>query len=131
MTNNKELAVKFWKAANEGDLDILSTLVSDDCRFLHSDVSGKKQVVQHFKPDPQRKGEQRVQRFTADGDVVVVESIWSGNAYGPYFDSLMGKTSSGKRFEVPIVTIMEFKNGLIKTFNAVFNELELKQILTE
>jgi ketosteroid isomerase-like protein len=131
MTNNKELAVKFWKAANEEDLDTLSTLVSDDCRFLHSGVSGKKQVVQHFKQDPQLKGEQRVQRFTADGDVVVVESIWSANAYGRYFDSLIGKTSSGKRFDVPMVIIMVFKDGLIKTLNAVFNELELKQILTE
>ena len=130
MTNNKALAEKFLKAANEGDLETLATLVADDCYFRHSDVSGKEQVVQHFKSDPELKWGQRIRRFTAEDNVVVVETTWHGNVAGPYFEYLLGEKITGKKFELPMVMIMEFENGLLKTLNCVFNELQIKRSLT-
>ena len=130
MTNNKVLAERFWKAANEGDLDTIASIVADDCYFLHSDVSGKEQVVKHFKPEPELKWGQRVSRFTAEDNVVVVESTWHGNVAGPYFEYLLGEIVPGKTFELPMAMIMEFENGLLKTLNCIFNELELKRSLS-
>jgi len=129
--NNKSLAKKFWKAANEGDLETLATLVADDCYFLHSDVNGKEQVVQHFNPDPKPDWGQRIGRMIAEDNIVVVESVWHGKANGPYFDYLLGEKSTGKQFELPMIFIMEFEDGLLKTFNEFYNELDLKRSLTE
>ena len=129
--NNKALAAKFWKAANEGDLEILASLVADDCYFIHSDVRGKEQVVQHFNLDPKPDWGQRIGRMIAENNIVVVESIWHGKAAGPYFDYLLEGKSTGKQFELPMVFIMEFEEGLLKTFNEFFNELDLKRSLTE
>ena len=131
MTNNKALARKFWKAVNEGDLDTLETLVAEDCRLLHSDVSGKEQVVKHFKPDPELNWGQKIRRIIAEDNVVVVETTWHGNATGPYFEYLLGEKTTGKKFELPMVKIMEYEDGLLTTLNEVFNELELKRLLTE
>ena len=131
MTNNKAIAEKFMKAINEGDLDTLETLVADDCRFLHSDVSGKEQVVKHFKPDPELYFGQRVRRLIAEDSVVVVETTWHGNAVGPYFEYLLGEKPTGNTFELPMAMIMEFENGLLKKLNCIFNELELKRSLAE
>ena len=97
MTNNKALAEKFWKAANEGDLETLATLVADDCYFIHSDVSGKEQVVQHFNLDPKPEWDQRIDRMIAEDNVVVVESTWHGKATGPYFDYLLEGKATGKK----------------------------------
>ena len=130
MTNNKAIAEKFMKAINEGDLDTLRTLVADDCRFLHSDVSGKEQVVKHFKPDPELYFGQRVRRLIAEDSVVVVETTWHGNAVGPYFEYLLGEKPTGKRFELPMVWIMKFEDGLLKTLYEYYNELDLKRSLS-
>ncbi len=61
----------------------------------------------------------------AEGDTVVAEYIWSGTHTGEY----MGYPATNKRVVLPVVDILEFKEGKIKLLKDYFNTVVLDQQL--
>ena len=128
MNKNKHVAEAFWKAVNERDWDSFLEYLTPDCEYIYSNSKGKQAVLSHF-----RDGEgvdmnfhQKLERITAEDDVVVVETIWSGD----HTQDMMGIPASGRRFEVSMVFIMEFRDELISSIKSMFNEGDLARALT-
>ena len=69
---------------------------------------------------------QKVERIISEDDVVVVETTWSGD----HTQDMMGIPASGKHFEIPMVFIMEFRAGLIKSIKSIFNEGDVTRSLS-
>ena len=128
MSNNKHVAEAFWNAANNRDWDSFLKYLTPDCEYVYSNTKGKQAVLSHFKDGGGKdmNFHQKVERITAEDDVTVVETLWSGD----HTQDMMGIPASGRRFEVPMVFIMEFRDGLISSIKSMFNEGDLARALT-
>jgi steroid delta-isomerase-like uncharacterized protein len=128
MSNNKQVAKAFWKAVNERDWDSFLDYLTPDCEYIYANLKGKQAVLSRFKDGTgiDMNFHQKVERITAEDDVVVVETTWSGE----HTQDMMGIPASGRRFEVPMVFIMEFRDGLISSIKSMFNEGDLTRALS-
>ena len=128
MSNNKQVAEAFWKAVNERDWDSFVDYLTPDCEYVYSNTKGKQAVLSHFKDGGgmDMNFYQNVERITAEDDVAVVETTWSGN----HTQDMMGIPASGRRFDVPMVFIMEFRDELISSIKSMFNEGDITRALT-
>ncbi len=70
---------------------------------------------------------QKIDRVTAEGDVVVCEATWSGN----HIMEILGVPATGKSFECPVVYVMEFDQGLVKRLRSVFRDQRFQNAVTE
>lgn len=128
MSNNKQVADALWKAANERDWDSFLDCLTPECEYVHANVKGKQAVLSHFKGGGgiDMNFHQKVERIISEDDVVVVETTWSGD----HTQDMMGIPASGKHFEIPMVFIMEFRAGLIKSIKSIFNEGDVTRSLS-
>ena len=122
MTDNKTVAQAFWDALNTQNWDKLASLITSD--FQHdNDVDfyyGKDASIDLFKAMSIEGLDffQKMDRVTAEGDIVVCEATWSGN----HIMDVLGVPATGKYFECPVVYVMEFDQGLVKRLRSVFRD---------
>ena len=127
MSDNKKTASIFWDALNNHDWEKLSSVVTPD--FQHdNDVDyfyGRDEVVELFKGTTVEGLDyhQQIDRVTAEGDVVVCEATWTGK----HIFDMWGVPATGKGFAVPVVYILEFKDGLISRLRSVYRDKRLEQ----
>jgi len=127
MTDNKKVAKEFWDALNSQDWEKLASVVTPD--FQHdNDVDffyGREEVVELLKGTATEGLDyhQHIDRVTADGGIVVCEATWTGN----HLMDMWGVPATGKSFAVPVVYILEFKDGLIKRLRSVYRDRRLEQ----
>ncbi len=130
MTDNKKVAEKFWDAMNNRDWEKLATLVTPD--FQHdNDVDyfyGREEVIQLFEDFmvEEVNYHQKIDRVTAEGDIVISEATWTGN----HIMDMWGFPASGKSFAVPVVYVMEFDGGLVKRLRSVYRDKKLELEVT-
>ena len=128
MNANKKTASIFWDALNTQDWEKLASVVTPD--FQHdNDVDyfyGRDEIIELFKGIAGTEGLdyiQHIDRVTAEGDIVVCEATWTGN----HIFEMWGVPATGKSFAVPVVYILEFKDGLIKRLRSVYRDRRLEQ----
>jgi steroid delta-isomerase-like uncharacterized protein len=130
MSDNKKVAKTFWDALNSHDWEKLASVVTPD--FQHdNDVDyfyGREKVVELLKGTAAEGLDyyQHIDRITAEGDIVICEATWTGN----HIMDMWGFPATGKSFAVPVVYVMEFKNGLIKRLRSVYRDKKLELEIT-
>ncbi|NIM44661.1 MAG: hypothetical protein GTO54_03360 [Nitrososphaeria archaeon] len=130
MTDNKNLVERFFKVFNKRDWDALPELLTSDC--VHgSDFSSfqREDIVSHYKSFIANGADSKwhLDRMTGEGDVVVVEFRWSSN----HVIEMLGIPPTGKKFELPVVFVIDFEDGKIKRIRSLYSYELYQQILSQ
>ena len=131
MTDNKKVAEEFWDALNTRNWEKLASLITPDHQH-DNDVDyyyGREASIELYKAMSAEGLDfyQKIDRVTAEGDVVICEATWSGN----HIMEILGVPATDKSFECPVVYVMDFEHGLVKRLRSVFRDQRFQNAVTE
>ena len=121
VSSNVELAIRFVNYMVEGDFDKPVQMLSEDVKILGASGAtyGKKEVEAYYQnfENPFKDAEMVVQDYYVCGDVVVLVGMMSGFLVEEY----LGIAPFKKRYRLPVVNIVEFKDGNVVAWKGYMN----------
>jgi len=129
MANAESVAREMVDAINRNDMASYRELLHPDYSYTGGDGQTQRgqdagvAIVQMYRtafPDDMKLD---VQRIHSAGDTAIVEFIGKGTHRG----DLMGIAPTGRKVEIPIVTVLETRDGKIHTEREYFDTAYLMQ----
>jgi predicted ester cyclase len=132
MIDNKQIVERFFRTFNERNWNDLPSILTPDCAHgadYGPKYTGIKDITSHYEAFIENGAESKwlLDRMTAEEDVVVVEFRWASN----HVIEMLDIPPTGKRFQLPVVFILDFEKGKIQKIRALFSYRLYKQILAE
>jgi len=135
MGSPAEMARRTLQAYNDRDLDAMLTSVSPDVRITLPGgqlISGREEMRAHEQQEWESFPDAHVEvrQVIDEGSMAVAEYIWAATNTGP-LTLPDGSTlpATGKRIEVPCVTVVEVKDGLVAAERSYWDMMEAFQQL--
>jgi len=133
MGSPAEMARRTFQAYNDRDLDAMLTSVSPDVRITLPGgqlISGREEMRAHEQQEWEGFPDARVEvRQVIDQDsTAVAEFTWAATHTGPlHLPDGSTIPATGKRIELPCVSVMEFKDGLVAAERNYWDQMEAFQ----
>jgi len=128
-----DITRRIFQAYNDRDLDAMLTSVSPDVRITLPGgqlISGREEMRAHEQQEWEGFPDARVEvRQVIDQDsTAVAEFTWAATNTGPlHLPDGSTIPATGKRIELPCVTVVEFKDGLVAAERNYWDQMETFQ----
>ena len=133
MATAADITRRIFQAYNDRDLDGMLASVNPDVRITLPGgqlISGKEEMSAHEQKEWEGFPDARVEvrQVIDQGSMAVAEYIWAATNTGP-LNLPDGSTlpATGKRIELPCVTVMEVKDGLVAAERSYWDMMEAFQ----
>ena len=133
MATAADITRRIFQAYNDRDLDAMLTSVSPDVRITLPGgqlISGREEMRAHEQQEWEGFPDARVEvRQVIDQDsTAVAEFTWAATNTGPlHLPDGSTIPATGKRIELPCVTVVEFKDGLVAAERNYWDQMEAFQ----
>ena len=128
-----DITRRIFQAYNDRDLDGMLASVNPDVRITLPGgqlISGREEMRAHEQQEWEGFPDARVEvrQVIDEGSMAVAEYIWAATNTGP-LNLPDGSTlpATGKRIEVPCVTVVEVKDGLVAAERSYWDMMEAFQ----
>jgi steroid delta-isomerase-like uncharacterized protein len=128
-----DITRRIFQAYNDRDLDGMLASVNPDVRITLPGgqlISGKEEMSAHEQQEWEGFPDARVEvrQVIDQGSMAVAEYMWAATNTGP-LNLPDGSTlpATGKRIELPCVTVVEINDGLVAAERSYWNQMEAFQ----
>jgi steroid delta-isomerase-like uncharacterized protein len=133
MATAADITRRIFQAYNDRDLDVMLASVNPDVRITLPGgqlISGREEMRTHEQQEWEGFPDARVEvrQVIDQGSMAVAEYIWAATNTGP-LNLPDGSTlpATGKRIELPCVTVVEVKDGLVAAERSYWDMMEAFQ----